>query len=190
MSEIVAVINAFLYSYIMQQNVFFKYKKICVIGAPGAGKTFFAQRLAEYLNRPLIHFDSVRFVNIPGGVRENSPRICQAHLKKALSQTDTWLAEGTAWQPWTEHAIAQCDIVIVVRQSLMRRARRIVWRWLVLDCRHWKLKSMINLIRISAQYDATRLPVILARAEKHSKKVVFVSPTIRDNRRMRWRVTK
>lgn len=174
----------------MQWIDFSKYNRICIVGAPGGGKTFFAQRLSEFLNRQLVHFDDVRFVNIPNGVRENSPRICQAHLKKALSQTDTWLAEGTAWQLWTEHAIAQCDIVIVVRQSLMRRARRIVWRWLVLDCRHWGLKSMINLIRVSAQYDTTRLPIILARAEKHGKKVVFVSPTTRDNRRMRWRVAE
>ena len=58
---------------------FTPYNKICVIGAPGAGKTFFARVLAQSLGRVFFQFDEVRFgPRCSGGGSKSPGGLCAA----------------------------------------------------------------------------------------------------------------
>lgn len=166
---------------------FSKHNKICVIGAPGTGKTFFANVLARHLKRPLISFDELRFAPRRTGGEQVSPALCTRRLNHILKTTPRWVIEGTAWQPWTANAIAEADIVVVVYHCAIRRCFRILWRWIRDNKYHRNLKSTFGLMRISWRYHSDRLPIILARANAHNKHICFVCPTRRDNRRAVWR---
>ena len=166
---------------------FSQYNKICVIGAPGAGKTFLAHRLAQYLGRPWIQFDELRFGPRCAGGNENSPAVCARRLGAELRRHGQWVAEGTAWQPWTEKALRQADLILVVRHGGLRRVFRILWRWLWDNRYHRGLKSTCGLIRVSLAYDRERLPIILGRIRGAGISVYEIRPSHRDNRRGAWR---
>lgn len=167
---------------------FTPYNKICVIGAPGAGKTFFARVLAQSLGRVFFQFDEVRFGPRCSGGGQNPPGVCARRLGQILKNNSQWVIEGTAWQPWTEQAMRQADLIVVLRHGAMRRIWRIVWRWLWDNRygRNWA--STLGLIRISLAYDRERLPIILGRIHTRGIPVFQVRPSRRDNRRHQWRV--
>lgn len=166
---------------------FTPYNKICVIGAPGVGKTFFARSLATSLGWPFIQFDEVRFGPRRSGGNQNSPAVCARHLGQILKINSRWVCEGTAWQPWTEKALKQADLVVVLRHGAMRRVWRIVWRWLRDNRYRRNWASTWGLVRISLAFDRERLPIILGRCVR-GVPVLVVRPSHRDNRRHQWRV--
>lgn len=167
---------------------FATYNKICVIGAPGSGKTYFATVLSRHLKRPLIAFDELRFAPLRIGEQQNSATICARQLTQAIKKNQQWITEGTAWQPWTEKAIASADIVLVMQQGRLRCALRILGRWVRNNRYHRNLKSTLKLIRVSWTYNKKRLPVILARAATYKKTVYFISPSSRDNQNRKWHI--
>ncbi|WP_425387386.1 AAA family ATPase [Deinococcus murrayi] len=49
-------------------------KRVLIVGSPGAGKSTFAQRLAERTGLPLVHLDELWTNSAPSGMRSSSPR--------------------------------------------------------------------------------------------------------------------
>ena len=65
-------------------------KRILVIGCPGAGKTFFAKRLGQILNIPVIHMDNLYWHKDKTSVSTDE---LKAKLLPYLEQ-ETWIIDG------------------------------------------------------------------------------------------------
>ena len=65
-------------------------KRILVIGCPGAGKTYFAKKLKEIINLPVVHMDNLYW-------HEDKTSISQEELSQKLLpylQKDEWIIDG------------------------------------------------------------------------------------------------
>lgn len=67
-----------------------KYKRICVIGNSGAGKSTISRRLADIYGLPLCHID--RLYWLPGW-REKDKSVYYAELAEVVSQEE-WIIDG------------------------------------------------------------------------------------------------
>lgn len=69
-------------------------KRILVIGCPGAGKTYFAKRLGEKINLPIIHMDNLYW-------RKDKTSLNDEELKEKLLpylKEETWIIDGNYHQ--------------------------------------------------------------------------------------------
>lgn len=165
---------------------FSKYKKICVIGAPGSGKSFFSRRLSEKLGCGVISLDDLRYVGGPIVRHEFSPATCRRRLKNAIDAADEWIVDGTAWHSWTQYAIEQCDVVVVLRRHPIQCVWR-VWVRSILEPhyrRPWHRTRY--LMGVAYRYERDRLPIILGRAVRYHKHVIHIRPTRHNNRKGHW----
>lgn len=65
-------------------------KRILVIGCPGAGKTYFAKKLKEIINLPVIHMDNLYW-------RKDKTAITQSELEQKLLpylKEEKWIIDG------------------------------------------------------------------------------------------------
>lgn len=84
----------------------FQYKKILVIGCPGAGKSTFAKKLAEVLLLPLYHMDSMYW-------KKDGTHITRNELKEKLNRIfldDEWIIDGN-YRNTLEMRIKECDLI-------------------------------------------------------------------------------
>lgn len=84
----------------------FDYKKILVIGCPGAGKSTFARKLAEVLLLPLFHMDSLYW-------KKDSSHISREELKEKLNVIflqDEWIIDGN-YRNTLEMRFKECDLI-------------------------------------------------------------------------------
>lgn len=91
--------------------------KIFIMGPPGSGKTFWAQRLAVATRLPRYELD--RWFLLP----ETDPE--RKRWQAALLAQDEWIVEGI--YPWPD-AMRAADAVFVLRPPWWVRDFRIVWR--------------------------------------------------------------
>ena len=65
-------------------------KRILIIGCPGSGKSYFAKRLGEILNLPVIHMDNLYWKKDKTSItREELINKLKPHLEK-----DSWIIDG------------------------------------------------------------------------------------------------
>ena len=84
-------------------------KKIIVIGSPGAGKSFFSQKLKAATNLPLHHLDMM--YHKPDGTH-----ISREELKDKLREifkNDSWIIDGN-YQKTLEMRLEVCDTVFLL----------------------------------------------------------------------------
>lgn len=84
----------------------FHYKKILIIGCPGAGKSTFARRLSEILLLPLFHMDSLYW-------KKDCTHITRDELKEKLNRIfmdDAWIIDGN-YRNTLEMRIKECDLI-------------------------------------------------------------------------------
>ena len=65
-------------------------KRILVIGCPGAGKTYFAKKLKEIINLPVVHMDNLYW-------HKDKTSISQEELEQKLLpylKNETWIIDG------------------------------------------------------------------------------------------------
>ena len=153
-----------------------KYNKICVIGGPGVGKTYFTARLARELGRPIISLDEIRFAARRHHGASLTPDQCAKQLGTEMGKHKKYIVEGTAYQPWTEPAIANADIVVVLYQPAIVRCGRIFRRWVVDNKYHRSFWDTVRLMRISRVWYRKRYPLIQERIVSNGRAFVMIQP--------------
>jgi adenylate kinase family enzyme len=112
-------------------------RRILIIGAPGAGKTTLAQRLAANLGIPNYPLDPVAFVDERWTARPPSER---QHMVADIAAQPRWVAEGVHLG-WTGPLLASADAIIWLdppRPTLL-------WRATVRRLRRWRQRRPLRL---------------------------------------------
>jgi hypothetical protein len=96
-------------------------KRIHVIGPPGSGKTWLAERLAAERRCPVYHLDDV--AHIAGGGSPLRPDAELAALVRELELKPAWVCEGVD-TGWTDPIMAVADLVVWLDDAWWRRVGR------------------------------------------------------------------
>lgn len=78
------------FKFIKKMTIIFSMKRILVIGCPGAGKTFFAKKLKEITDLPVVHMDNLYW-------NKDKTSINQKELEKKLLpylKEEKWIIDG------------------------------------------------------------------------------------------------
>ena len=150
--------------------------KIHIIGGPGSGKTFFAEKLSKELG--ILHYDldDLQWNNQSDfyGVKR-SPDERDRLLNDVLSHED-WIIEGV-YYAWCQQCFADADKIYVLRvpryQYKYRIIRRYVRRKLGLEQgKKETLRSLFQLLKWADKYQQVNLVEIRNLLAPYSDKVV------------------
>lgn len=101
--------------------------RIHVVGGPGAGKSFFARRIAAVSGVELYHLDDLAF---EGSDFTPRPDDVTAGEARAIAEQPRWVTEGI-FIGWAEPLFERADVIVWLDDGGWgRSARRIASRWL------------------------------------------------------------
>ena len=84
-----------------------QYRKIAVVGSPGAGKSYFSKQLAAWLGLPLYHLDN--YWHLPGWL--TIPKEEFIARQREMIQADAWIIDGNYGET-IELRIASAQLVV------------------------------------------------------------------------------
>ena len=155
------------------------YNKIHIIGGPGSGKTYCAERLSQKLNIKNYDLDNIfwdKTVNKYG--IKNSKDKRQEELAKILEQ-GSYILEGVYYD-WLEESFKKADLIIVLKTSVWIRDCRIIRRFIkrklgTIESKKETFKDFYNLIKWNHRYDKRNLKDALRLIKEHNNNIIFAS---------------
>lgn len=100
-----------------------EYKRILILGSPGAGKSTFARRISATTGIPVIHLDALFWE--PGWIQAEADEF-STRLQSALRQ-ESWIIEGNYLRTLPQR-LESCDAVIYLDFPRVRCMWRIIRR--------------------------------------------------------------
>ena len=150
--------------------------KIHIIGGPGSGKTFLAEKLSAQLGIPHYDLDALQWDNTAlsyGTKREAQERDT---LLREILQKDDWIIEGV-YYAWCGQCFADADQIYLLsvprRQYRYRIIRRFIRRKLGIETgKKETLKSLLDLLKWADKYQRTNLVEIRRILQAYPDKVI------------------
>ncbi len=139
--------------------------KIRVVGAPGTGKTTYAQQLAHTHTIPLIQLDEIKFYS-DYSVRSISQR---KQLFNTARKQRSWIMEGAFLLDFIQ-SFDDADVIVYLRCSFIKKAFRIVIRHLR---RGDSVRSLFALLRNAYSFDKRAQQSILSPEHPCFAKVII-----------------
>ena len=99
--------------------------KIHIIGGPGSGKTFLAEKLSKELGIPHYDLDELQWDNHTYGVKRD-PEERERLLGDLLKQND-WIIEGV-YYAWCQQCFVDADRIYLLRVPRYKYRYRIIRR--------------------------------------------------------------
>jgi len=154
-----------------------KYKKIHIIGGPGSGKTYCANKLSKKLNIKNYDLDNIfwdKSVNKYG--IKNSKDKRQAELNKILNKKQ-YILEGVYYF-WLKDSFKQADLIVILNTSVCLRDYRIIKRFIkrklgIIKSKKETLIDLVNLIRWNHKYDKRNLKHALQLIRESNDNIFF-----------------
>ena len=150
--------------------------KIHIIGGPGSGKTFLAEKLSRKLGIPHYDLDDLYWDNASNsyGIKRD-PQKRDALLEQILQKND-WIIEGV-YYAWCGQCFEDADKIYLLnvprRKYRYRIIRRFIRRKLGLEKgKKETLKSLLALLKWADQYQRKNLMEMKKILEKYPNKVV------------------
>ena len=149
--------------------------KIHIIGGPGSGKTWLAEKLSEELGVPHYDLDDLQWDNQSDSYGVKRPPDERDRLLGDLLKQDDWIIEGV-YYAWCRQCFADADQIYVLQapryQYRYRILRRFVLRKLGLEPgKKESLKSLSQLLKWADKYQQVNLPEINNLLLPYSDKV-------------------
>ena len=149
--------------------------KIHIIGGPGSGKTFLAEKLSKELGIPHYDLDELQWDNHTDtyGVKRD-PEERERLLGDLLKQND-WIIEGV-YYAWCQQCFVDADRIYLLRVPRYKYRYRIIRRFLrrKLGLEQGKketLKSVSQLLKWADKYQTENLVKIQKRLLPFAEKV-------------------
>lgn len=150
--------------------------KIHIIGGPGSGKTYLAEKLSKDLSLPHFDLDDVMWDNKSqnyGVKRDLSER--DALFRQILSK-DGWITEGVYYK-WCGECFASADKIYLLDVPRKTYLRRIIRRFIRRKFGFEKgkketLKSLFALLKWADKFETVNLPEIRKILDSYKEKVV------------------
>ena len=148
--------------------------KIHIVGGPGSGKTFLAQKLSRELGIPHYDLDDVQWAN-EGGYGTKRDIAERDALLEQILQRDDWIIEGV-YHAWCGRCFEEADRIYLLtvpsRVYRYRILRRFLRRKLGLEPgKKETLKSLFALLKWADKYQRVNLTEIRKILEAYPDKV-------------------
>lgn len=150
--------------------------KIHIIGGPGSGKTFFAEKLSAQLGIPHYDLDDLQWDNATNDYgTKRDPQERDALLRQIL-KNDDWIIEGVYFA-WCGQCFEDADrvyLLSVPRSTYRRRIiRRFIRRKLGLEKgKKETLQSLSKLLNWADHYQQSNLAEVRKILEHYPDKVI------------------
>ena len=149
--------------------------KIHIIGGPGSGKTFLAEKLSKELGIPHYDLDELQWDNHADtyGVKRD-PEERERLLRDLLKQND-WIIEGV-YYAWCQQCFVDADRIYLLRVPRYKYRYRIIRRFLrrklgLEQGKKESLKSVSQLLKWADKYQTENLVEIQKRLLPFAEKV-------------------
>ena len=150
--------------------------KIHIIGGPGSGKTFLAEKLSAQLGIPHYDLDALQWDNT--SLRYGTKRDAQERdaLLREILQKDDWIIEGV-YYAWCGQSFEDADRIYLLSvpryQYRYRIIRRFFRRKLGLEKgKKETLKSLSDLLKWAGKFQRTNLVEIRKLLKAYPDKVI------------------
>ena len=153
-----------------------RYRKIHIIGAPGSGKTFSADKLQQLTNINTCDLDRIFWDQSKTTYIRANEKCRTKELNKILSQ-DHWIIEGVYYK-WLADSFHDADIIVFLNPSVFIRQWRIFKRFLkrkfiLGHFRKETLSSFIEMFWWNQKFDKDNRLRILSFTKAHQDKLIF-----------------
>lgn len=101
-------------------------RRVMIVGQPGSGKSWLANRLGQATGLPVFHMDHIHYM--PGWVER--PMSEKIRMATEIENGDAWIFEGGLSRTYA-HRIDRCDTLILLDLPFWRRFARVLWRTVV-----------------------------------------------------------
>ena len=150
--------------------------KIHIIGGPGSGKTFLAEKLSAQLGIPHYDLDALQWDST--ALRYGTKRDAQERdaLLRELLQKDDWIIEGV-YYAWCGQCFADADQIYLLSVPRYRYRYRIIRRFVrrklgIEAGKQETLRSLFDLLKWADKYQRTNLVEIRKLLQAYSNKVI------------------
>jgi len=153
-----------------------RYRKIHIVGGPGSGKTYCAQKLEMTTGLTSYDLDRVFWDQSKSTYVRASEKLRSETLEKILAN-DSWIIEGVYYK-WLSKAFDDADIIIILTPSVYLRQWRIFKRFLyrkfiLLDFKKETFASFIEMFWWNQKFDRDNMIRIRSFISEHQQKIVF-----------------
>ena len=153
-------------------------KRICVVGAPGTGKTTLSKKLAKIYNLPVCHLDS--FHQLPNWKLRDEKERDNMILEE--TKKEEWILDGTFTNTLLER-VNRADLVIYLDYTSITALKGVIKRILKdhgkekADIPGCKEKFDMSFILYVATYNKQRRDIILDILHKGDKDKLLIFKT-------------
>lgn len=155
-----------------------QYSKIHIIGGPGSGKTYSANKLEKRTNLTAYDLDKIFWDQSQASYVRATEKVRADKLREILAK-DSWIIEGVYYK-WLSESFHKADVIVILGPSLAIRQWRILKRFLIRkfflgDFRKETFASFIELWRWNNKFDGDNRKRIVDFTSEYKNKIVYCS---------------
>jgi adenylate kinase family enzyme len=154
--------------------------KIHIIGGPGSGKTYIANKISKRLKVPKYELDYLFWDHDSEYFGSQTHPVKRQEKLATILAAENWVIEGVYYS-WLEESFNQADYILVLKTNVYVRDWRIARRFilrkmkLVATPRKENLRTLSDLIKWNHSYDGNNLVEAIKLMKKHKDKVIILT---------------
>jgi adenylate kinase family enzyme len=151
-------------------------KKIHIVGAPGSGKSYLAERLSRELEIDHYDLDDIFWDHRIKGYGKKSDVMYRDQKLASILSTDCWIIEGSYYK-WLGQSFTKSDVIILLVPSVWLRQWRIFLRFLkrtlgLIPSRGESFSNLIKLVLWNQKFGSDNQIRIEKFIEEYESKII------------------